>query len=779
MSDKNNVNIKISLNYSNKKLTEFPKELYEHKNSLISLDISANPLLDLDKTINELKEFKSLRNLKINIETGDEAKKLIQALPFLKVLNDIKIQENENITNNQNANITEKVENNETMNDNKEIVIDNNFDLILEKIKEYDDLPKEKYDLIINDYNKLINKNKIKNTLEICSYFNKILINLIKDAQEKENIKIGSLKPLLEAQTQNEFIRINYESKLNLKTNKIHPNLNEISIDSPREKIKQIKTETASISYINSNKNIINTNIINKKIVRNNSFKNKNKNKDVIRKEYSKNIKNLSLSKNKKSDKESKSEIDNENKIFKKEISQQSRNNNNLLNNNNKDDISKTSSKKKFKFTHKSHNKKILNKTSYQYLQENTDANSNTNMNTETLTQTMNIENNLNNLNNNNNATNKKRIKNTKNMNKTISSISDTNITTVNNNNNNNNNNYFYKYDMLKNCLDNSTINSFLNQMEQKNFSIYNNFDNLKELINIDINSIRVLNIKNILEIISQVYKQRNIRIQKKLQGTYYIKGTLETDLISYLKSKYGLKKIIIEWFLTILSSIKAYSRINGEICLFGLILRNELDEDSIDILQKIKETVGNILNHLYKYNNAIIEKIKNNKEFMKENEWIFICQVLYCNDISLREKFENKIYEFIKKMIKSDKILEKIGKKILYCDFLNLLIMFNLRQRKKYLKNLVNIFQNYDKEKYGVINYDEFKLMIKELGYFDKNKISDIINQLVEKCDKETTGQITFNDVVECFDNFYIDNFDKSKSQDKIKLLDKISNLN
>ena len=774
MSGKYNVNIKVSLNYSNKKLTELPKELYEHKNDLFSLDISANPLLDLDKTINELKEFKSLRNLKINIETGNEAKKLIESLPFLKVLNDIKIQQDENRINNQNNNTTEKIENNDATDKNNEKIIDNNFEIILEKIKEYDDLPKEKYDLIINDYNKLINKNKIKNTLEICSYFNKILINLIKDAQEKENLKIGSLKPLLEAQTQNEFIRINYESKLNLNNNKIKTNLHEISIDSPREKIKQIKTETASISFVNSNKNITNSNIMNKKIVRNNTMKNKNKNE--IRKEYSKNIKNLSLSKNKKLDKDSKSEFENENKIFKKDITQQSRNNINTLSNNIRDDISKKSSKKKFKFTHKSHNKKILNKTSYQYLQENTDENSNTNMNTETLTQTMNIENNMTNNNNNNNATNKKRIKNSKYMNKTISSISDTNITTINNNNNNNNN-YFYKYNMLKNCLDNSTINSFLNQMEQQNFGIYNNFDNLKELINIDINSIRVLNIKNILDIISQVYRQRNIRLQKKLQGAYYIKGTLETDLISYLKSKYGLKKMIIEWFLTILSSIKAYSKINGEICLFGLILRNELDEGSIDILQKIKETVGNILNHLYKYNNTIVEKIKNNKEYMKENEWIFICQVLYCNDINLREKFENKIYEFIKKMIKSDKILEKIGKKILFCDFLNLLIMFNLRQRKKYLKNLVNIFQNYDKEKFGVINYEEFKLMIKELGYFDKSKINDIINHLVEKCDKETTGQITFNEVVECFDNYYLDNLDKT--QDKIKLLDKISNLN
>ena len=303
MSGKYNVNIKVSLNYSNKKLTELPKELYQHKNDLFSLDISANPLLDLDKTINELKEFKSLRNLKINIETGNEAKKLIESLPFLKVLNDIKIQQDENKINNQNNNTTEKIENNDVKDKNNEKIIDNNFEIILEKIKEYDDLPKEKYDLIINDYNKLINKNKIKNTLEICSYFNKILINLIKDAQEKENLKIGSLKPLLEAQTQNEFIRINYESKLNLNNNKIKTNLHEISIDSPREKIKQIKTETASISFVNSNKNITNSNIMNKKIVRNNTMKNKNKNE--IRKEYSKNIKNLSLSKNKKLDKDS------------------------------------------------------------------------------------------------------------------------------------------------------------------------------------------------------------------------------------------------------------------------------------------------------------------------------------------------------------------------------------------------------------------------------------------------------------------------------------------
>ena len=784
-SNKYNTNLGVSLSYCNRKLTEFPKELYKYKTNLISLDISGNPLLDLDIAINELKEFKSLKRLKINIETGEEAKKLIQALPFLQVLNDIKIQQEEEKMEETNNNIKEQKNLKENPN-HIEKNLDNDFDKILEKIKEYDNITKEKYDLIINDYNKLLSKNNIKNTLEICSFFNTILINLIKDAQQTDNIKISSLKPLLEAQSQNEYIRMNYESKINIKNNNniINDTTSFLSIDSPNEKIKQIKTETTSISFVNSNKNLTNTNKINnKKMVRNYSSYNKNKNE--IRKEYSKNIKkNLSLSKNKKIDKETKSEIgsNKSNKTLtikniensfsekkaNKEFIQQSRNPN--IKNINKIDTNKKP-KKIFKFTHKSHNKKILNKTSLLYNQENTDGNSNintnvTNINTDTLTQTMNIENN-----NNNNTAFKKNIKNTsKYMNKSISTISDNNIISPNIN-------YLSKYDMLKNCAENSTINSFLSQIESKNFVISNIFDNIKEVINVDINSIRILNIKNLLEIITQVYKQRNMRLEKKRQGMSNMKGTLEIDLLSYLKSRYGLKKLIIEWILIILSSIKAYSKINGEVCLFGLILRNELDEGSIDILQKIKETVGNLLNYIYKYNTALIDKIKNNKEFMKENEWMAICEILYSNDINLRENFIKKIKEFIKKMVKSEKILGKIGNKILFCDFLNLLIMFNLRQRKRYLNNLVKFFQKYDKERYGIINYDEFKSMVKDFGIFDKNKINDITNYLIEKIDKETTGLITFNEIVECFDNYYLDNVNNI-NEDKIKLLDKISNL-
>ena len=318
-------------------------------------------------------------------------------------------------------------------------------------------------------------------------------------------------------------------------------------------------------------------------------------------------------------------------------------------------------------------------------------------------------------------------------------------------------------------------------EKKEKSVGMSQIFDGLKDQIFYDYTKIHTINLKNLLEIINQVYRLRTNRIKRQIMGNSMnnTKSTLETDLMAYLKSKYGLKKLIIEWNINILSSIKAFSKINGEVCLFGLILRNELDEGSIDILFRIKETVDSILRPLYKYNNDIINNIKNNKEFMRENEWLIIAQILYNNDNNLRQRFQKKIYNFITKFINNEEILKKNGKKILFCDFLNQLIMFNLRLRKKYLNNLVTFFKKQDKDRYGILNHEEFKLMMENIGIIQKDKFKEITDFLIENSDREGSGQITFNDVVVCFDNFYLDYLDyqkDDKNEEKIKILDKIN---
>ena len=300
-------------------------------------------------------------------------------------------------------------------------------------------------------------------------------------------------------------------------------------------------------------------------------------------------------------------------------------------------------------------------------------------------------------------------------------------------------------------------------------FDDTNNSIILKENINP-----RILNIKNLLDIINQIYKIRYNRLDKRKQGSYN-KETLEQDFYAYLKSKYGLKNLIIEWSISILSSIQTYYKTNGEVYLFALILKNELDEDSIEILNKIKNTMNIILNIIYDYNINKIENIKQNKEFMNENEWKTISNCLYSDDNYLKEKFINEVSEYIDNLMKGKNIVQKLGKKILFEDFLNILIIFNMKLRKIFLHNLFVLFSKEDIKRKGIINPENFKQIIKNTGIIkDEQKLEEVSRELIEIADREGTGQITFNDIVQCFDSL-----DLITEEGKIKFLYKLSKIN
>ena len=284
----------------------------------------------------------------------------------------------------------------------------------------------------------------------------------------------------------------------------------------------------------------------------------------------------------------------------------------------------------------------------------------------------------------------------------------------------------------------------------------------------------RIISLKNLLDIINQIYKLRSSRIEKQNQGVYN-KGTLEQDFYAYLKSRYGLKNLIIEWSINILSSIQAYYEISGEVYLFALILKNELDEDSIEILNKIKTTMNNILNLIYDYNISKIKDIKQNKEFINENEWIAIGNLLYNDDDKMKNQFINEVYSFINKLIKDKKVIEKIDKKILFEDFVNILIIFNMKLRKKYLYNLFVLFSKEDSKKTGIINLENFKQLIKNSDIIkDEKKIEEVTEKLIEILGQEESGQITFTDLVEILENLNL-----ITEKGKIKFLDKLSNMN
>ena len=83
---------------------------------------------------------------------------------------------------------------------------------------------------------------------------------------------------------------------------------------------------------------------------------------------------------------------------------------------------------------------------------------------------------------------------------------------------------------------------------------------------------------------------------------------------------------------------------------------------------------------------------------------------------IHYAKKFKSKIYEYINKFVDNEELTLKTSKKILSGDFVNQLILFNLKLRKKYLINFVTLFTKIDKNKYGIINYEDFKNLFQNM---------------------------------------------------------------
>lgn len=70
----------------------------------------------------------------------------------------------------------------------------------------------------------------------------------------------------------------------------------------------------------------------------------------------------------------------------------------------------------------------------------------------------------------------------------------------------------------------------------------------------------------------------------------------MEQYIYTYLNQKYGLKNLIIEWFVAIINGIQAHQNEDHDVRLFGKILKNECDEEFRFIQMHVKDTLLNLL---------------------------------------------------------------------------------------------------------------------------------------------------------------------------------------
>ena len=290
----------------------------------------------------------------------------------------------------------------------------------------------------------------------------------------------------------------------------------------------------------------------------------------------------------------------------------------------------------------------------------------------------------------------------------------------------------------------------------------------------------RDYSLRQLLETINDIYNSK-LENDKKLTQNHQQKLTMEQFLYYYLNNKYGLKNLVIEYASGIIQGIKDFSKKNSEVLLFGKILRNELEEQEILIISKLKETINDFLIYYYqnKYQyksknevNILVQKCKSG--ILVEDQWKNIVGYLFSDNENDLINLINRIQKYIDKQNTTIESNKKYGNSISYNKFIQLVIDYQIKLRSLYLKNFNHIFKILDTDHNGIIYDYEFVKLVEMANVYSTREDIEIKTQMMLKeLDKYGNKNIIYNDIIELWSKeMTVDQI----TGEKLTLLDKLS---
>ena len=290
----------------------------------------------------------------------------------------------------------------------------------------------------------------------------------------------------------------------------------------------------------------------------------------------------------------------------------------------------------------------------------------------------------------------------------------------------------------------------------------------------------RDYSLRQLLETINDIYNSK-LENDKKLVQNHQQKLTMEQFLYYYLNNKYGLKNLVIEYASGIIQGIKEFSKKNSEVLLFGKILRNELEEQEILIISKLKETIHDFL--IYYYQNKYQYKSKNEVDILVqkckggllvEEQWKNIVGYLFSENENDLINLIQKIQNYIDRQNNTIESNKKYGNSISYQKFIQLVIDYQIKLRSLYLKNFNHIFKIIDTDHNGIIfDYEFVKLVEMSNVYNTREEIEIKTQMMLKELDKYGNKNIIYNDIIELWSKeMTVDQI----TGEKLTLLDKLS---
>ena len=290
----------------------------------------------------------------------------------------------------------------------------------------------------------------------------------------------------------------------------------------------------------------------------------------------------------------------------------------------------------------------------------------------------------------------------------------------------------------------------------------------------------RDYSLHQLLETINDIYNSK-LDYDKKLVQNNQQKLTMEQFLYQYLNNKYGLKNLVIEYASGIIQGIKDFSKKNSEVLLFAKILRNELEEQEILIISKLKETINDFLIYYYqnKYQykskieiDTLVQKCKNG--ILVEEQWKNIVGYLFSENENDLVNLIQRIQKYIDRQNSTIESNKKYGNSISYQKFIQLIIDYQIKLRSLYLKNFNYIFKMLDTDHNGIIfDYEFVKLVEMANVYSTREEIEIKTQMMLKELDKYGTKNIIYNDIIELWSK------EMTADQitgEKLSLLDKLS---